>query len=200
MTDFLFPSLLTNFSCLQWFETIISTAMRKKYGEEKKLMNSKIALFTCQPLVFFALCNGAASDPVVTNLHNLKKISTLSAYWILTSSFYWLQLRVYTANNILDELDKVTKEFLQANVVVKKSRKIYLPKILERFAKETSLSCDNLLKWLSENVDKKMQETIEKCSDCKNRRQASQVIEWLPYSTRFRYVFGKDLAEKPWRV
>ena len=62
-------------------------------------------------------------------------------------------------------------------MIVKQSRKIHLPKILERFAEETSLSCDDLLKWLSENVGKKMQEAIEKCSDCKNRRKASQVTE-----------------------
>lgn len=157
----------------RWFETIISTATRKKYGEEKQLVNSKIALLACQPLVLFALCNGAASDPM---------------------------LRVYTAKNVIDELEKAKREFLQGNVVVKKSRKIYLPKILERYAKETSLSCHDLLKWVSENVDRKMQEAIEKCRDCKNKRKASQAIEWLPYNMRFRYVFGKELTEKPWWV
>lgn len=111
-----------------------------------------------------------------------------------------LQLRVYTAKNVADELEKAKEEFLQANVVVKKSRKIFLPKILDRYAKETCISSDDLLIWVSQNIDKKLQESIQKCMDSKNRRKASQVIEWLPYSTRFHYVFGKDLTEKPWWV
>ncbi|XP_020248862.1 uncharacterized protein LOC109826268 [Asparagus officinalis] len=157
----------------RWFETMITTAMRKKYGEEKQVTNSKIALVACQPLVLFALCNGAASDPM---------------------------LRVYTAKNVIEDLEKAKKEFLQTNVIVKKSKKIYLPKILERYAKETSLNFDDLLKWVTQNLDKKTQEAVEKCSDCSNKRKPSQIVDFLPYNTRFRYVFEKDLTEKPWWV
>ncbi|XP_010933651.1 uncharacterized protein [Elaeis guineensis] len=154
----------------RWFETILSTAMRKKSGEEKQLLGSKFGVNDSHPLVLFALCTGASSDPM---------------------------LRVYTAKNVTDELEKAKKEFLQANVVVKKSRKIFLPKILDRYAKETCIGSDDLLIWVSQNIDKKLQESIQKCIDSKNKRKASQVIEWLPYSTRFHYVFGKDLTEKP---
>ncbi len=90
------------------------------------------------------------------------------------------------------------REFLQANVVVKKSRKVFLPKVLERYAREASVSSDHLLTWLSENVDKKLHDSIQKCIDSKSGKRASQIIEWLPYSSRFRYVFSKDLTEKPW--
>ncbi|KAG1362157.1 hypothetical protein COCNU_10G003760 [Cocos nucifera] len=157
----------------RWFETILSTAMWKKSGEEKQLLGSKFGINDSHPLVLFALCTGASSDPM---------------------------LRVYTAKNVTDELEKAKKEFLQANVVVKKSRKIFLPKILDRYAKETCISSDDLLIWVSQNIDKKLQEPIQKCIDSKNKRKASQVIEWLPYSSRFHYVFGKDLTEKPWWV
>lgn len=154
----------------RWFESILSTAMRKKYGDEKNLTNSKFGLSTSQPLILFALCSGAASDPM---------------------------LRVYTAENVLEELEKAKKEFLQANVVIKKSRKIYLPRILERYAKEASLSSDDLLTWVSKNIEKKVDESIQKCFASNNRRKASQVVEWLPYNTRFRYVFQRNLAQRP---
>lgn len=110
-----------------------------------------------------------------------------------------MQLRVYTAKNVLAELETAKKDFLQANVLAKNSKKIHLPKILERYAKETSLDNDDLLKWVSENVNRKMHESIKECSDSKNKK-ASQIIEWLPYHTKFRYVFAKDLIEKPWLV
>jgi hypothetical protein len=48
----------------QWLENIVSTALRKKSGEERQL-SSKLGLPSSQPLVCFALCTGAFSDPVV---------------------------------------------------------------------------------------------------------------------------------------
>ncbi|PIA50245.1 hypothetical protein AQUCO_01300764v1 [Aquilegia coerulea] len=154
----------------RWFETIISTAMRKKAGESKDI-SSRFALRS-SPLLCFALCTGASSDPV---------------------------LKVYTATNIREELEVAVKEFLQANVVVKKSRKVFLPKLLERYAKEACLSSDDLLNWVAENVDKKLHDTIRKCIDCKSKK-ASLIIEWLSYNTRFQYKFAKELTEKPWWV
>ncbi|KAJ0961942.1 hypothetical protein J5N97_029770 [Dioscorea zingiberensis] len=150
----------------RWFETILSNAMRRKSGDDKQLLESKFGLFSSQPLVYFGLCTGAASDPM---------------------------LRVYTAKNVINELEEAKKDFLQSNVVVKKSRKIFLPKILDRYAKATGLSSSDLLIWVLENIDKMLHESV----NSKNKRKASQVIEWLPYNTRFRYIFSTDFAENP---
>ncbi|KAK2649025.1 hypothetical protein Ddye_016514 [Dipteronia dyeriana] len=155
----------------RWIESILYTALRKKSGDEKQLISSKFSLRKSEPLACFALCTGAFSDPV---------------------------LKVYTASNVKEELEAAKREFLQANVLVKKSKKVFLPKVLERFAKEASISSDELLKWVTENVDKKLQDSVQKCTDHKSNKKASQMIEWLPYSTRFRYVFSKDLTENPW--
>ncbi|GAV72837.1 DUF547 domain-containing protein/Lzipper-MIP1 domain-containing protein [Cephalotus follicularis] len=152
----------------RWLETILSTALRKKSGEERQLISSKFGLPYSDPLVCFALCTGALSDPA---------------------------LKVYTVSSVKEELEAAKREFLQANVVVKKSRKVFLPKVLERFAKEASISSDDLLMWVTENVDKKLHDSIRKCIDRKSNRKSSQIIEWLPYSSRFRYVFSKDLTE-----
>lgn len=56
---------------------------------------------------------------------------------------------------------------------------------------------DNLLIWVSRNMDKKLPEVIHKCINPNNKRKASQVIEWLPYDTRFRYVLEDELVENP---
>ncbi|XVF10852.1 hypothetical protein REPUB_Repub07fG0218600 [Reevesia pubescens] len=157
----------------RWLETILSTALRKKSGEERQFISSKFGLPYSQPLACFALCTGAFSDPV---------------------------LKVYTASNVKEELEVAKREFLQANVVVKKSNKVFLPRVIERFAKEATISSDDLLNWVIENVDKKLQNSIQKCMDGKSKKKSSQVIDWLPYSSRFRYIFSKDLTEKPWWV
>ncbi|OAO89581.1 hypothetical protein AXX17_AT5G45830 [Arabidopsis thaliana] len=158
---------------VRWLETIISTALRKKPAEDK--VKSMFSLDKPEPLVCFALCIGALSDPV---------------------------LKAYTASNVKEELDASKREFLGANVVVKMQKKVLLPKIIERFTKEASLSFDDLMRWLIDNADEKLGESIQKCVQGKpNNKKASQVVEWLPYSSKFRYVFSKDLMEKkPWWV
>uniref|UniRef100_A0A0D3E783 DUF547 domain-containing protein n=1 Tax=Brassica oleracea var. oleracea TaxID=109376 RepID=A0A0D3E783_BRAOL len=152
----------------RWFETIITTALRKKPTEDK--VSLKFSLHNPEPSLCFALCTGVLSDPV---------------------------LKAYTATNIKEELEASKREFLRANMVVKTQKKVFLPKIIERFTKEASLSLDDLVRWLIDNSDEKLGESIQKCVEGNpNYKKASQVIEWLPYSSRFRYVFSKDLMEK----
>ncbi|KAL5991978.1 hypothetical protein ACLOJK_012890 [Asimina triloba] len=83
--------------------------MRKKSGEEKQLMGSGFGLSRSQPLVCFALCRGATSDPM---------------------------LKVYRSTDIKEQLEAAKKDYLQTNVLVKKSRKVLLPRLLESFSKE----------------------------------------------------------------
>ncbi|KAG4943324.1 hypothetical protein JHK85_047970 [Glycine max] len=157
----------------KWFESIVSAALWKKSGEERQLLSSKLGLTNSQPLVCFALCTGALSDPV---------------------------LKVYSASNISEELNISKREFLQANVIVKKSRKVFLPKLVERFSREASISIDDIFGWVKESVDKKLHDSMQKCLNPKSSKKPSQIIEWLPYSSRFRYVFSKDVIHKPWWV
>ncbi|KAG4933183.1 hypothetical protein AAZX31_17G138100 [Glycine max] len=157
----------------RWFESIVSAALWKKSGEERQLLSSKLGLTNSQPLVCFALCTGALSDPV---------------------------LKVYSASNISEELNISKREFLQANVIVKKSRKVFLPKLVERFSREASISIDDIFGWVKESVDKKLHDSMQKCLNPKSSKKPSQIIEWLPYSSRFRYVFSKDVIHKPWWV
>ncbi|XP_011070135.1 uncharacterized protein LOC105155851 isoform X1 [Sesamum indicum] len=157
----------------QWLETVLSTAMRKRSREERKVINSKYGLQSFQPLICFALCTGAYSDPL---------------------------LNVYTAANVKEELEAAKREFLQANVVIEKSKKIFLPKLIEKYAKEAGVPFDDIIYWVSENVDKKLHESIQKFHDGRPNKRTSQNIKWLPYSSKFRYVFSKELTEKPWWV
>ncbi|XP_019422430.1 PREDICTED: uncharacterized protein LOC109332039 isoform X2 [Lupinus angustifolius] len=156
----------------RWLESIMSAALRKK-SEERQRISSKLRISDSQPLVCFALCMGALSDPV---------------------------LKVYSASNIRDELNVAMREFLQTNVVVKKSSKVFLPKLVERYSREASISLDVLLGWVMESVDKKLCDSIQKCLDRRSNKKPTQIIEWLPYSSKFRYIFSKDLTDKPWWV
>uniref|UniRef100_A0A0D9XME9 DUF547 domain-containing protein n=1 Tax=Leersia perrieri TaxID=77586 RepID=A0A0D9XME9_9ORYZ len=157
----------------RWFESILSTAMRKKCADEKQLVQLKFGLPDCQPLALFALCTGASSDPM---------------------------LKVYTAKNIMEELERAKREFLQASVVVRKSKKVFLPRLAERYAREAGLAgADELLAWARDNADARAtQDAIQRCVDGGGgRRKAAQAVEWLPYNARFRYAFSRTMVDKP---
>ncbi|XP_040384256.1 uncharacterized protein LOC102718872 isoform X2 [Oryza brachyantha] len=159
----------------RWFESILSTAMRKKCADEKQLVQLKFGLPDCQPLALFALCTGASSDPM---------------------------LKVYTAKNIAEELERAKREFLQASVVVRKSKKVFLPRLVERYAREAGLAgADELLTWARDNADASpaTQDAIQRCvgGGGGGRRKAAQAVEWLPYNARFRYAFPRSMVDKP---
>ncbi|KAK3153282.1 hypothetical protein QOZ80_2BG0170200 [Eleusine coracana subsp. coracana] len=156
----------------RWFESILSTAMRKKCADEKQLVQLKFGLPDCQPLALFALCTGASSDPM---------------------------LRVYTAKNIMEELERAKLEFIQATMVVRKSKKVFLPRLVERYAREACLGPDDVLPWAQREGavadGRKQQDAVQRASG--SRRKAAQAVEWLPYSVRFRYAFARSMVDKP---
>ncbi|KAL8491594.1 hypothetical protein ACS0TY_023261 [Phlomoides rotata] len=86
-----------------------------------------------EPLVHFALCSGAYSDPAV---------------------------RVYRAKSIFQDLNVAKEEFIQAKVYVHKQTKIYLPRILHYYAKDMSLAMSALLEVVSECLPKIQQNAI----------------------------------------
>ncbi|MCO5568200.1 hypothetical protein L7F22_021896 [Adiantum nelumboides] len=122
------------------------------------------ALDKPEPLACFAVCCGGYSDPAV---------------------------RVYTAKNVYQELDAAKREFLQANIIVRKDNKVLMPRVLEAFARESSMSTLHLLEWACENVSEHQRRELRICMKV---RSFNRCIEWTPYNFNFRYLFVRDLA------
>uniref|UniRef100_A0A452YW84 DUF547 domain-containing protein n=4 Tax=Aegilops tauschii subsp. strangulata TaxID=200361 RepID=A0A452YW84_AEGTS len=188
----------------RWFESILSTAMRKRCADEKQLIQLKFGLPDCQPQALFALCTGASSDPTVRTytLTPPPCLTDLLEAWAELRRCVALQLKVYTAKNVTEELERAKREFLQAGVVVRKSRKVFLPRLVERYAREAGLPAgDGVLAWARDNLDgRAAQEAIQRCAAAAagagGRRRASQAFEWLPYNARFRYAFARSMVDK----
>ncbi|XP_068467083.1 uncharacterized protein [Phaseolus vulgaris] len=119
----------------RWLESFVSAGLRKKYGEEQQLISSKLYINDLQPHICFALCTGAFSEPV---------------------------LKVYTASNIREQLNIAKRGFPQANVAVKKSSTVFLPKLVERFSREALINLDELFGWVMYSVDKKLHDSMQK--------------------------------------
>lgn len=103
---------------------------------------------------------------------------------------YWMQVRLYTAQNVFQNLKLAKQEFIEASAYVDKGTKIFLPKILSFFAKDTSLSMHKLLEVVTGCVSEAQHKEMERCM----KGRPHKCIHWLPQSSTFRYVIHGELA------
>ncbi|XP_050376117.1 uncharacterized protein LOC126793595 isoform X2 [Argentina anserina] len=142
-----------------WLQSLLNSGKKLKTGSLKHIY----ALEYPEPLVHFALCSGAYSDPAV---------------------------RAYTAKGIFQDLKLAKREFIQASIYTDNDTKVYLPKILQYFAKDMSLSIHGLLEEIEDCISEIQKKAIGSC--VKGRLDKS--VHWQPQSQTFRYVIHEELA------
>ena len=98
-----------------------------------------------------------------------------------------LQVRLYTAKKIHQQLEAARTEFIQGSVVVRKQA-LLLPKVLHYYARDAALELRHLVELVCESMP---EDQRERCP----RRRADKCVEWMPYKSSFRYVVHRDLAD-----
>ncbi|RWR95659.1 putative electron transporter [Cinnamomum micranthum f. kanehirae] len=122
------------------------------------------ALDEPEPLLHFALCSGSHSDPPV---------------------------RIYTAKRVFQELDAAKEEYIQATIGIRKEQKILVPKIIDYFAKDSSLSSSEVVDMIQHYLPETQRKAMQRCHQGKSRKN----IEWVSHDFAFRYLLSKDLAK-----
>jgi hypothetical protein len=120
---------------------------------------------TPEPLVSFALSCGMHSSPAV---------------------------RIYSAENVGEELEEAQKDYIQASVGVSPRGKLIVPQMLHCFAKKSVDDCKVAL-WISRHLPPRQAAFVEQCI---HRRQwwgflgsSSSKCGIVPFDSRFRYLF-----------
>ncbi|KAE8703795.1 protein MIZU-KUSSEI 1-like [Hibiscus syriacus] len=116
-----------------------------------------------EPLLHFALCSGNHSDPAV---------------------------RAYTPKKVFQELETAKQEYIRATFGVRKDLKIVLPKMVESFAKDSSLCAVGIIEMVERSLPESLRRSIRKCPVSKSRKS----IEWIPHNFTFRYLISKELV------
>ncbi|KAA3461222.1 Itga6 [Gossypium australe] len=116
-----------------------------------------------EPLLHFALCSGNHSDPAV---------------------------RAYTPKKVIQELETAKQEYIRATFGVRKDLKILLPKLVESFAKDSSLCQAGIIEMVQQSLPESLCRSIRKCQVGKSRKS----IEWSPHDFTFRLVYGYDVS------
>ncbi|KAJ0608005.1 putative ternary complex factor MIP1, leucine-zipper [Helianthus annuus] len=117
-----------------------------------------------QPLAYFALCSGSHSDPMV---------------------------RVYTPKSVFQELEIAKEEYIHTNFKIQKGQKIYLPKLVDLYAKESGLCHTGLVDMIEHSVPDCYQDSFKSIRKGKSLKK----FEWVPHDFTFRYLLSPDLAK-----
>ena len=92
---------------------------------------------------------------------------------------------------MFQDLKLAKEEFVQASLYVHKETKIFLPKILDYFAKDMSLDVDSLLEVVKDCLSEGQHKAITNCL----KGRPDKYIHWLPHRSTFQYRIHTDLAE-----
>ena len=139
---------------------------------------------------FFCFGHGGKCSHTIDYVKKKKKKQSWSSFHcFMWHPYIFEQVRVYTSKNVNEELNAARSEYIQASIGFHNDKKVLLPKILEWYAREASISSSALLEWLSHHIDEKEKEILLKCIRSRPNKNASHCIEWQPYNFNFRYMF-----------
>eukprot|EP00268_Persea_americana_P061306 TRINITY_DN7731_c0_g2_i2.p1 TRINITY_DN7731_c0_g2~~TRINITY_DN7731_c0_g2_i2.p1 ORF type:complete len:553 (-),score=96.80 TRINITY_DN7731_c0_g2_i2:179-1837(-) len=117
-----------------------------------------------EPLLHFALSSGSRSDPAV---------------------------RIYTAKRVFQELEAAKEEYIMSLVNLHKEHKILLPKLIESFAKDSSLRSLEVIDMIQKCLPENQQRSMQRSKQGRTRKS----IEWVSHNFAFRYFLSKELVK-----
>ncbi|XP_023769657.1 uncharacterized protein LOC111918222 [Lactuca sativa] len=144
----------------QWFQSLLFPNPKYKSRDARKAY----AMKQPQPLVYFALCSGSRSDPMV---------------------------RIYTPKSVFQELEVAKEEYIHNNFKIQKSQKMFLPKLVDLYAKDSGLCHAILMDMIEHSVPDCYQKSFKSIRNAKSLKK----IEWVAHDFAFRYILSPDLAK-----
>ncbi|KAG0447613.1 hypothetical protein HPP92_028240 [Vanilla planifolia] len=137
-----------------------------KYGMEDKkrpCFSMPMDLVTPEPNITFALCRGSWSSPA---------------------------LRVYTAENVMNELERAKVEFLEASVCITCKRKMVLPQLLQWHMQDFADDIESLIEWIYSQLPRtgSLKRSMMEWLSGEYKVPLSKMVEIHPYEAEFRYL------------
>ncbi|KAL2555820.1 hypothetical protein Fot_00559 [Forsythia ovata] len=138
--------------------------------EKEMLLRHAYGLGYPEPNVTFALCRGTWSSPA-----------------------NGLQLRIYTADEVVNELERAKVEYLEASVGITSKKKILVPKLMQWHMKDFADDMDSLLEWIYSQLphttrsNSSLKRLIMECL-INGETNKSLLVEIQPYASEFRYL------------
>ncbi|XP_038981068.1 uncharacterized protein LOC103703500 [Phoenix dactylifera] len=131
--------------------------------EKEALLRHAYGLGYSEPNVTFALCRGTMSSPA---------------------------LRVYTAENVVNELERAKVEYLEASVNITSKKKIILPRLLHWHMRDFADDVESLLEWIYSQLPRSrpLKRMIKECLNGDTKIPLIKMVEIEPYEAEFCYL------------
>lgn len=101
-----------------------------------------------------------------------------------------MQLRVYTPEEVVNELEKAKVEYLEASVGVTSKRKIMIPKLLQWYMRDFADNMESLLEWIYSQLPRSgsLKRLMMECINGEVKSPSTKMVEIQPYESEFRYL------------
>jgi len=113
---------------------------------------------------------------------------------VICISLHCMQVRVYTAARVEEELEAAKREYLQAAVGVSTPGKLAVPKLLHWYLLDFAKDVDALMDWVCLQLPPELRHKAMRVVEDGRRRAAGAEpagrIQVLPYEFRFRYLLA----------
>lgn len=101
-----------------------------------------------------------------------------------------MQLRVYTPEEVVNELERAKLEYLEASVGVTNKRKIVVPKLLQWHMRDFADDMESLLEWIYSQLPRSgsLKRLMMECLNGDLKTPLTKMVETQPYISEFRYM------------
>ncbi|KFK36857.1 hypothetical protein AALP_AA4G180700 [Arabis alpina] len=133
--------------------------------EKETLLRHTYGLGYSEPNVTFALCRGSWSSPA---------------------------LRVYTADEVVNDLGRARVEYLEASIGVSSKKKIVVPQLLQWHMKDFADDIESLLEWIYSQLPRSgnLKGMVMECLKRKAKVPLAKMVEIQTYGHEFRYLLS----------
>ncbi|PIA37288.1 hypothetical protein AQUCO_03000111v1 [Aquilegia coerulea] len=137
-------------------------------GEEyatESVIRSLYGLESLEPNISFALCCGTSSSPAV---------------------------RIYTANGVSAELEKSKLDYLQASIVLTKTKRLHIPELLLKNMHDFARNVDSLVEWVCQQLPTSwsLRKSMVECFRGHYSGKLSDIVEKTRYEFEFQYLLS----------
>jgi len=98
-----------------------------------------------------------------------------------------MQVRVYTASQVENELEVAKREYLQATVGISTS-KFAIPKLLDWYLQNFAKDLESLMDWICLQLPSELGKEAIKLLEERKNEPLSQFVQIMPYDFSFRYL------------
>lgn len=113
-------------------------------------------------------------------------------------SYSHFQLRIYTPDNVINELGRAKVEYLEASVGVTSKKKIQVPKLLHWNMQDLADDMKSLVEWIYSQLppNAALKRAIMECLNEENKFPVGKMVETMPYVYDFRYLLPRSSLQQ----